>query len=83
MNNLNSGNLLMSLTNHKNKLEINQIFYVNRAKIYIVAACADGSIIFFLKPNHQTNKDYQSDDLVKSVIKRGIHQGALNSIKAN
>lgn len=58
VNNLNSGNLLMSLTNSKNKIEISTIFYVDKGKIYIAAACNDGSVIFFLKPNHQTNKDY-------------------------
>ena len=48
----------MSLTNSKNKIEISTIFYVDKGKIYIAAACNDGSVIFFLKPNHQTNKDY-------------------------
>lgn len=73
----------MSLTNSKNKLEINTIYYLNRGKIYIAAACADGSVIFFLKPNHQTNKDYQTDDLVKSIVKKNVHRGAINIIRAN
>ena len=83
VNNLHSGNLLMSLTNVKNKMEISTIYFVDKGKIYIAAGCADGSVIFFLKPNHQTNKDYHTDDLVKSVIKKNVHKGAINIIRAN
>jgi hypothetical protein len=57
VNNFHSGNLLMSLTNTKNKKEITHIHYINKGKIYLVAGCLDRSIMFILKPNLTAKND--------------------------
>jgi hypothetical protein len=52
----------MSLTNRKNKKEISHIHYINKGKIYLVAACLDRSIMFVLKPNLSAKNDMQSSE---------------------
>ena len=47
----------MSLTNRRNKLQICALHFVNRHKIYIVATCIDGTIMFFLKPTLKNTKE--------------------------
>jgi WD40 repeat protein len=73
----------MSLSNKKNKREICKLHFVNKSKINIVAGCADGAIIFFLKPHLQRNKEVQSsNDLEQCLIKNGIHNQAIMCIKS-
>ena len=60
INNMNSGNILMSLSDKKNKQLVSVIHYVEVSKIfqvYLVAGCIDGTVIFFLVPTIDNSKD--------------------------
>ena len=50
------------------------------SKIYLVATCTDGRVMFILRPNIDLNKDYQTDDTIKTIIKKGTHEGDLYQI---
>lgn len=45
----------------------------------MVAACSDGRVIFYSKPNIQLSKQAQSDDFIQTSIKK-THEGELYAI---
>lgn len=83
VNNFHSGNLLMSLTNSKNKKEITHIHYINKGKIYLVAGCLDRSIMFILKPNSTVKNDQHSSEQIQTIFKKGVHNGDITGIRSN
>ena len=69
-------------TNAGTRAEINCLHFLNKGKIYIAAGCSDGTIIFFLKPAIQLNKDTQGD-MFPTVTRKGIHQKDIIKIVSN
>ena len=81
VNNFATGSIIMSITNRKNKSELTKVHFVKgSSKIYMVATCSDGRVMFFSKPNIQLSKQAQSDDFIQTSIKKGTHVGELYSI---
>lgn len=81
VNNLNSGNLLFSLTNKRNKVMINCLHFINQGKLLIAGGGNDGSIVFFYRPPVDASKETQLEPGNDSyVVKRDIHRGEINHI---
>jgi len=84
VNNVNSGNLLMSLTNQTNKLLVSRICFVNVGRVYIAAGCIDGTIVFFFRPIVDSTKENQTpQSMEQSLVKRGVHEADITCISFN
>lgn len=57
VNNLYSGNLLFSLSHRKNKMQICTVHLLDSGKLFLVAGCMDGTIIFFYQPPIDNSKE--------------------------
>ena len=71
----------MSLTNLKTKVLISKIHFVNTQRIFIVAGCSDGTVIFFFYPNVDNTKETQpAQNMESHQTYKNAHKGDLKTI---
>lgn len=88
LNNVNSGNLITSLTTKENKRAITKIHYINRGAVWLLAGCLDGTLFFVSKPVNMIaeGKEFKpngSADQQRTIFKNGVHSGEITCIASN